>query len=535
MKKLTRTFVTLGVATLTVALGASPATYAAANTVRAAGSNGGTFTVGELEPPSFIPGQNEGAALDELNALFAPLTKFNAQGQLEYIQAQSVSPSAGDTVWTIKIKPGWTFQDGEPVTAQSYIDAWNATAYGPNAWANNGNLADIAGYPALNPKSGHPATKVLSGLSAPNSTTIRVQLIHPDSQFPLELSTSAFLPLPNAYFSNPTKWESAPVGDGPYQVVGTWQPNRSLTVQRYPAYKGPAPHAQEIKFLIYTTTDTAFTAFQGGQVDITNIGQDDYALAEDRMPKDVIAFNAPAIDYLGFPLYNSYFSNPLIREAVSLAIDRPAINKALFGDLLTPATSILPPAEAGARTGLCKYCSYNPTLARKLLAQAGGWKGGLVLWYPSNAGYQQEYEAIANELTQNLDIKPITFNASPFTPFLASLSDKKVTNGIYRGHWGAYYPSMQNTLENLFEVNNPGYTETYFTTPALTKLINQGNGAPSLAESESYYRQAEQLIMSSFPVVPLFYAKYVYVHSSAVSNVVIDVNQIELSGVSVNH
>ena len=78
-----------------------------------------------------------------------------------------------------------------------------------------------------------------------------------------------------------------------------------------------------------------------------------------------------------------------------------------------------------------------------------------MLWYPSNAGYQQEYEAIANELTQNLDIKPITFNASPFTPFLADLADKKVTNGIYRGHWGAYYPSMQNTLENLFELGAP--------------------------------------------------------------------------------
>ena len=69
-------------------------------------AEGGTFTVGELEPPSFIPGQNEGAALDELNALFAPLTKFNAQGKSSYIQAQSVTSSAGDTVWTIKIKPG---------------------------------------------------------------------------------------------------------------------------------------------------------------------------------------------------------------------------------------------------------------------------------------------------------------------------------------------------------------------------------------------------------------------------------------------
>lgn len=522
----------LGVTALSVAMGNIPL----AGSVASASTNGGgTLTVGELEPPSFVPGQNEGAALDELNALFAQLTKFNAKGQLTYVQAQSVTPSHGATTWTIKIKPGWTFQDGEPVTADSYINAWNATAYGPNAWADSENLSDIAGYPALNPAKGKPATKVLSGLKALNPTTIQVHLIHPDSQFPLELSTSAFLPLPNAYFANPAKWESAPIGDGPYEVVGHWEPNSSLTVKRYPGYKGPAPHANEIVFRIYTTTETAFTALQGGQIDITDIGQDDYALAKDKMPNDVVAYNAPAIDYLGFPLYNSYFKNPLIREAISLAIDRPAINTALFGGLLTPATSILPPTEAGAPAGLCKYCEYNPSLARKLLAEAGGWKGGLVLWYPSSAGYGQEYQAIANELTQNLGIKPITFNSSPFTPFLADLSDKKVTNGIYRGHWGAYYPSMQNTLENLFEVGAPGYTETYYSTPEVAKLINEGDAASTLAQSESYYSQAEKVIMDAFPVVPLFYAKYVYVHSPAVSNVVIDVNQIELSGVTVNH
>lgn len=531
MSRLGRAFATFGVATLTIAIGSTPLASSAAS---ATATGGGTFSAGELEPPSFVPGQNEGAALDELNALFAQLTKFNAQNKLTYVQARSVTSSDGAKVWTIRIKSGWTFQNGEPVTAQSYINAWNATAYGPNAWADSQNLSDIVGYPASNPAKGKPTTKVLSGLKALNSTTIQVQLIHADSQFPLELSTSAFLPLPNAYFSNPTAWESAPVGDGPYEVVGKWEPNRSLTVKRYAGYKGPTAHAEEIVFKIYTTTETAFTALQGGQVDITDIGQDNYSLAKDKMPSDLVAFNAPAIDYLGFPLYNKYFSNPLIREAISLAIDRPAINTALFGGLLTPATSILPPTEAGAPTGLCKYCSYNPALARKLLAEAGGWKGGLVLWYPSNAGYGQEYQAIANELTQNLGIKPVSFNSSPFTPFLADLADKKVTNGMYRGHWGAYYPSMQNTLENLFETGAPGYTETYYSTPAVTKLINEGDGASSLAQSEAYYRQAEKLIMGAFPVVPLFYARYVYVHSSAVSNVVIDVNQIELSDVTVN-
>jgi hypothetical protein len=125
------------------------------------------FSVAELEPPSFLPGQNNGVAEDELNAIFAPLTKFNAKNQLTYVQAQSVTPSDGGMLWTIRIKPGWTFHNGEPVTAQSYVNAWNATAYGPNAWANNGSFADFAGYPALNPAKGKPSARRYSPRTSP--------------------------------------------------------------------------------------------------------------------------------------------------------------------------------------------------------------------------------------------------------------------------------------------------------------------------------------------------------------------------------
>ena len=495
--------------------------------------HGGTFSVAELEPPSFIPGQNNGLAEDELNAIFAPLTKFNVHNQLTYVQARSVTPSQGGTVWTIRIKPGWTFQNGEPVTAQSYVKAWNATAYGPHAWANNGAMSDIAGYPALNPAKGKPATAAMSGLKALNATTIRVHLIRPDSQFPAELTTPGFLPLPHAYFRNPANWETAPIGDGPFRVAGTWHPNKSLTVTRYAAYKGPRPNANGIVFDIYTSLDTAYTAVQAGQVDITGIGPDTYSAAEKAMSDDVVGYDAPAIDYLTFPLYNSYFKSPLIREAISLAIDRRAISKALFAGLDTPATSILPPAEPGAPAGVCRYCRYDPVLARKLLAKAGGWKGPLVLWYPSGVGYDQEMQAIANELTQNLGIKPITFNAAPAPSWLADLSGEKVTNGFSIGHWGAFFPSMENTLASLFEPTGAGYAESHYSSPALTRVIEQGNAASSLAAAQGYYRQAEQMIMNAFPVVPLFYDKYVYVHSPAVSHVIIDSTQIELSNVIV--
>jgi oligopeptide transport system substrate-binding protein len=491
-----------------------------------------TFSVAELEPPSFVPGQDDGIAADELNALFAPLTKFNAANHLTYVQASSVVPNATATVWTVTIRPGWKFQDGEPVTAQSYASAWNATAYGPNAWAGNGDFTEIDGYAALNPPKGQPAARALSGVRVVSATAIQVRLTRPDSQFPQELSLPGFLPLPATYFKNPKAWQAKPIGDGPFEVSGSWQPNKALTMVRYPAYQGQRPKADGVTFEIYTSQAAAYTALQAGQVDITAIGPATYATAEQEMPARVVAYAAPAVDYLGFPLYNAYFGNKLVREAISLAIDRATITRVLYAGLAEPASAILPPAEQGAPLNVCGYCGYDPAQARALLARAGGWKGPFVLWYPTGVGYDQAAQAIANDLTQNLGLK-VTLNAVPPASWFPSLAGQKVTNGIYIGHWGAYFPSMQNTLASLFETTGTGYIESWYSTPALTRVINAGDGAASLSAAQADYRQAEQLIMADFPVVPLYDRDYVYAYTSAVTNVIIDCNQIELSEVAV--
>lgn len=140
--------VTAAVAIVLMAFGGSPVTRAVLLAEQTAKPSG-TVAIAELEPDYLIPG-NAQLAYDEMHALFAPLTKVNDKGKLVMVQAQSVT-SNDEKTWTIKIKPGWTFDNGEPVTAQSYVDAINATAYAPNAWGNNGELNEIAGYSELNP------------------------------------------------------------------------------------------------------------------------------------------------------------------------------------------------------------------------------------------------------------------------------------------------------------------------------------------------------------------------------------------------
>lgn len=490
----------------------------------------------EENEPDFLTPNRSTTAFDEDHALFTPLMELDAHNKLVKGMAQSLVSSQGSRVWTITLKRGWTFQNGEPVTAKSFVDAWNATAYGPNAWANNGELANIAGYPALNPAKGKPKVKTLSGLKVLSPTSFRVTLIKPDSQFPLELTGGqlGFYPLPSVAYKDIASYDKAPIGNGPFEMVGKFQPNVGLTVQRWSAYKGQKPHVDQIQFKVYSDVHTAYNDVLAGNLDVTFVGNDELGKAQKDFPGRFRAYNAPAIDNLDFPLYDARFKDVRIREAISMAIDRQAISKALFGGVLTPATDWVPASVPGARSGKCGvYCTYNPAKAKALLAAAGGWTGTMNIWYPGGNGYDPLFQAIGNDLRQNLGIT-VAYQAPPgFGPFFQDLADKKV-DGPSRGHWGALYPSMENTLFSLYTpAGGVGYEETYYSNAKTTALIAKGNAAPSLAQAIHDYQLADDQIAADFPTAPLFNAKYDYVFSKHVTGVVIDVNQIELGDLRV--
>jgi peptide/nickel transport system substrate-binding protein/oligopeptide transport system substrate-binding protein len=516
---------------------ASPSAGAAAvhGTAVAVAKAGGRVSIEETAPDFLTPNRST-SAFDEDHALFTPLMELNAKNQLVKGAAQSLTSSHGGRVWTIAIKKGWRFQNGEPVTAHSFVDAWNATAYGPNGWGNNGELANIAGYPALNPKSGKPKAKTLSGLQVLSPTKFRVTLIKPDSQFPLELTGGqlGFYPLPKAAYKNLSSYDKAPIGNGPFEMVGKYQPNVGLTVRRWAGYKGPKPHVDELEFKVYSDVHTAYNDVLAGNLDITFVGNDELAKAQTDFPGRFRSYDAPAIDNLDFPLYDSRFKDPRLREAISMAIDRHAISKALFGGVLTPATDWVPASVPGARPGKCGgYCTYNPAKAKQLLRAAGGWSGTMNIWYPGGIGYDPLFQAIGNDLRQNLGIT-VAYQTPPgFGPFFQDLGTKKV-DGPSRGHWGALYPSMENTLFSLYTpAGGAGYEETYFSDPIVTGDVAKGNAASSLKQAISWYQKADNRVAQDFPTAPLFNAKYDYVFSKRVSGVVIDVNQIELNNLRV--
>src|SRR5688572_5190310 len=106
----------------------------------------GVARIGIAEPKHLIPtNTSETSGSQVLAALFSPLVDFDSANKPYEVAAEKVE-TTDNKVWTIKLKDGYTFHNGEKVVADNYIDAWNYGAYGPNAQDNNYFFDKIEGY-----------------------------------------------------------------------------------------------------------------------------------------------------------------------------------------------------------------------------------------------------------------------------------------------------------------------------------------------------------------------------------------------------
>jgi peptide/nickel transport system substrate-binding protein/oligopeptide transport system substrate-binding protein len=113
----------------------------------------GTVSQDLTEPASLFPmdaNESEGTAV-LMGNVFTGLVQFDANtGEPYMANAESITSDDGGATWTVVLRDGWTFHNGEPVTAQSYVDAWSYGARAQLGFQNNGFYKRFVGYEELN-------------------------------------------------------------------------------------------------------------------------------------------------------------------------------------------------------------------------------------------------------------------------------------------------------------------------------------------------------------------------------------------------
>ncbi|MEL5877069.1 ABC transporter substrate-binding protein [Cereibacter sphaeroides] len=154
---------------------------------------------------------------------------------------------------------------------------------------------------------------------------------------------------------------------GPYQIA-EWRPRELIHLVRNPGWVGPAPHFDEIRLLPLTDLISAETAFDAGDIDVTQIAVNSIAV-RDAEADNLVVKPALAYTWLGMNIENEVLQDLRIRRAIQHAINTREVVEGTFGEAVTPAHGLIPPPLLGAREA--NLYGYDPDAARALLAEAG--------------------------------------------------------------------------------------------------------------------------------------------------------------------
>ncbi len=500
------------------------------------GGSGGTpnpsgiVSIGIGEPQHLLPSNSTDTNGNQvLVALFDPLVRYDAQNKPVEFAANSIT-TTNSKVWDIKLNPAYKFSNGDPVTSQDYINAWNYAAYAPNGQGTNYYFAHIEGYDTLNPANtkSTPVAKTMNGLKVISPTEFQVTLATPYADFKTSLGYTAFLPLPKQAFTSSGTivpgFEDHLIGDGAFKMTAAgWQHNKEIDVVRTSTYGGTAvPKIGGVDFRSYGDLSTAYRDVQTGALDILpNPATADLANAQADFGDRYKHSPSSAFQFLAFPTYDKNYSNVNVRKAISMAIDRDAIIRTIFSNTQVSARSFVSPVLPGYRANVCGTpCTYDPVAAKALYTANGG-PASLTITYNADGGHKEWVEATCNQLEQNLGVNCISNPVPQFADLLTQVEQKKPGIGMFRLGWVMDYPSMEDYLTPLYSTH--GSSNYYgYSNPQFDQLVQTGSQQPTQDAAIKFYQQAENILAQDLPVIPLRFGQNNFVFSTFMSNVNMD-------------
>lgn len=461
------------------------------------------------DPKTLDPGHCEDVvAARAISAFVRGLTVIDAKGkpQPEIAERWEVSPD-GKT-YDIYLRPSkWT--NGEPVVAGDFVYAWLDRVLSPKFAAVYAYmLFYIEGAEAFYKGTLTDRSKVGVEAVAPNH--LRVRLTAPAPFFPQVLAHHAYYPIcPSVDRANP-QWAlraETYVGNGPFKL-GSYAPGDRLIGVKNEGYWNAANVAMnKLTYRCIEEESTERITFENGEMDST------YAAPRPDLEKlkaeGVLHSTVETSNYyLNLNMKHPAFADVRVRRALNLAIDRASITKNVTRAGEPPALSLVPP---GLYDGPIKqyFKDADFTEARKLLGEAGypGGKGFPKLRYIYNT--QEMHRAISQVIQENWKRELGIDIEIDNQEFKVVIENRHQGNyDIARNGWVADFADPLNFLD-LF-LSYSGNNDSFYNSPAYDHLVEQARDEADPRKRMELLRQAEDLLMTDLPIIPVFFYVYPY-------------------------
>jgi oligopeptide transport system substrate-binding protein len=460
--------------------------------------------------PTSTNDSNGGRIIDRL---FAGLMSYDAAGNPSPEVAQSIE-TTDNVNYRIVLKPGWKFTDGSPVTAHSFVDAWNYGALSTNAQLQQSFFSPIDGFDEV---SGGGAKRTMSGLQVVDDVEFTVRLKAPTIDFLLRLGHSAFYPLPDIAFRDMAAFGRNPIGNGPYKLADSpdgpaWEHNVKIDLRPNPDYHGNRkPHNKGLRFEFYANLDTAYADLLSGNLDVLDTIPPSALPIYKRDLGDNVTSGPVAVKHsLDTPLRLPHFGGEegrLRRLALSAAVNREQICKKIFMGTRTPSRDFTARSLPGFDPNLPgnDVLNFDPDRARQLWAQANAvsaWSGQYIIAYNADAGNQEWVDAVANSIKNVLGIDAVGAPQPTFAGFRTQITNHTISTA-FRAAWQGDYPSMIEFLAPLF-ATGAGSNDVGYSNPDFDAALAAAEAAPNLRESDALANAAQRFLSHDMPVVPLW-------------------------------
>lgn len=477
------------------------------------------------EPDSFHIHQSQGlSAIQLLRETREGLLTFDAHGEPVAGVAESWKVSDDGLTWTFTLREDARWSNGDPVTAQQFVDAWRM-AVDPQSQARTASLlAAVKGARTI--LSGEQEPDSL-GISAVSPSELQVSLQQATPWFEEILAHPVSYPLHEAARDDA---RAAPV-NGAFVIVNA-VPHAQITLQPNPHF-----HSRESLSIdtleLYPIEDPAaeLSRYRSGELHITESippGRFEW-LSENY--RDALRV-APYLGsfWLGVNLSRPPFKgNPDLRRALSMAIDREVLVRVITGAGELPAQGIVPPGLGGARwtQESVRDGESRITEARRLFRLAGYDRGNaprIELRYNSSSQHRRMAVAVAAMWKQTLGVATTLINEE-WKVFVNNRRQRVLTE-VFRGGWIADYADPASFLD-LFRSDEPLNWSAY-SNPRFDALMEQSEVLTGM-ERSVVLGEAEKVLISDMPVIPLYYYVSRHLVMPGVTGFVDNVRDIHLS------
>jgi peptide/nickel transport system substrate-binding protein len=489
----------------------STSTVSSSSGSPAAGKAGATINAGIVVPTGEINPLTvaDQGGLDMLAQTGEYLTFSDQALALHPVLATSWTPNSTADVWTFKIRQGVKFSNGHPLTADDVVYTYQMQT---------------------NPKSAGNALSAFGGVLQPSGVvkvdqyTVAFHLEAPNGNFPYLTSSDNYnmIILPKGY--DPSQWQSTFLGTGPF-LLKSYTPKVGASFTANPSYWGTKALPSATNFTFYDTQTPGILALTAGNIDV--LGQFSVSGGEQLLAGgyNVIKLKSSAHRELSMRCDTAPFTDPRVRQAIALTLDRTAIVQALFkGYADLGNDSPFAPVFPSTNTTVAQRAA-NLTQAKSLLAAAGHASGFSTQLVTEELLEIPQFAQIVVQAAASIGVK-INLKVESSSAYYgkAAFGDSDWLDAtmslVDYGHRSVPNVFLTAPLQTTNAKAGTGaWNAAHFANTQYDKLAAQYIAAVDLSSQKSIAGQIETLLLEQTPIIYAYFYNYLTATAQNVSGV----------------